>query len=305
MTRRSDTSKVPSLIARHTTVGAAGHPAAFVGYTLAPMAGVTDQIEVDGLRIAYEREGKGPPLILLHGYVGDGRGTWHRQLDGLSDEFTVVAWDAPGAGASSDPPEGFGLPDYADCLAGFVDALGLGRPHVAGLSFGGTLALELYRRHPALPRTLILASAYAGWAGSLPPEVVGQRLQQALDLADLPPDHFVREVAPTLFSGSASAETVRAFTANASGFHPAGLRAMARSSAEADLRDVLPRIDVPTLLLYGDDDVRAPLNVAEDLHAAISTSRLIVLPGIGHLINIEAGERFNAEIRAFLQTAQR
>ena len=265
------------------------------------MAGGSDHVDVDGLRIAYERAGEGPPLILLHGYVGDGRGTWRRQLDGLADEFTVVAWDAPGAGLSSDPPPGFGLPQYADCLAGFVEALGLGRPHVAGLSFGGALALELYRRHPALPRTLVLASAYAGWAGSLAPDIVDQRLRQVLRLADLPPDVFVREVIPTLFSDSTPDETVEEFAANACGFHPAGLRAMARSSAEADLRDVLHRIDVPTLLLHGENDVRAPLDVAEGLHAGIPGSRLVVLPGAGHLTNIEAAERFNAEIRAFLQ----
>jgi pimeloyl-ACP methyl ester carboxylesterase len=268
------------------------------------MAGGTDHIEVDGIRIAFERRGEGPPLILLHGYVGDSRATWHGQLDALCDAFTVVAWDAPGAGLSSDPPERFALRDYADCLNGFVDALGLGRPHVVGLSFGGGLALELYRRHPALPRTLVLASAYAGWAGSLPPEVVEQRLQQVLQLADLPPDQFVRAVTPTMFSGSASAEMVKEFAANVSGFHPAGLRAMARSFAEADLRDVLSRIDVPTLLLYGDNDVRAPLNVAEHLHAAIPRSRLVVLSGVGHLINIEAAERFNAEVRSFLRSVQ-
>ena len=84
----------------------------------------------------------------------------------------MVAWDAPGCGRSSDPPETFGMPEYADCLAAFIDALGLERPHVLGLSFGAVLALELYRRHPLVPRTLVLASAYAGWAGSLPAEVV-------------------------------------------------------------------------------------------------------------------------------------
>ncbi len=139
-----------------------------------------DLIEVEGLRIAYERVGQGPPLVLLHGYVGDGRSTWRRQIDELSDELTVVAWDAPGMGRSSDPPESFRLPDYADCLAGFVDALGLGRTHVAGLSFGGGLALELYRRNPTTPASLVLAGAYAGWAGSLPPEVVEERLRQVL-----------------------------------------------------------------------------------------------------------------------------
>ena len=128
-------------------------------------------VEVDGLRITYERAGSGPPLVLLHGYVGDGPATWRYQLDGLSDAFTVVAWDAPGAGGSSDPPESFGTAGYADALAGFIAALGLETPHVAGLSFGAILALALYRRHPTVPRSLVLASAYAGWGGSLPPEV--------------------------------------------------------------------------------------------------------------------------------------
>lgn len=260
-------------------------------------------IEIEGLRIAYERSGEGPPLVLLHGYVGDGRVTWRRQIDELSDEFTVVAWDAPGAGRSSDPPESFRLPDYADCLAGFVGALGLGQPHVAGLSLGGGLALELYRRHPTIPTSLVLAGAYAGWAGSLPPEVVEVRLRQALELAALPPDRLVRAVLPTLFSESAPGELVDEFAAVMSEFHPAGLRAMARSFAEADLRETLPRIDVPTLLLYGDRDVRAPLGVAEDLHAAIPASRLVVMPGVGHVSSVEAAGRFNTEVRAFLRSA--
>src|SRR5918996_900536 len=139
-------------------------------------------VEVEGLRIAYERAGDGPPLVLLNGYVGDGPTAWRRQIEGLCDEFTVVAWDALGSGRSSDPPEAFGMTGYADCLAGFIDSLGLEKPHVAGLSFGGALALAFYHRHPAIPMTLILASAYAGWAGSLPAEVAEQRLQQALVL---------------------------------------------------------------------------------------------------------------------------
>ena len=106
---------------------------------------VMEQVEVDRLRVAYERASTGPPLVLLHGGVGDGPTLWRRQLEGLCDDFTVVAWDAPGAGGSSDPPESFGMAGYADCLAGFIKRLGLERPHVAGLSFGGPLALELYR----------------------------------------------------------------------------------------------------------------------------------------------------------------
>lgn len=120
------------------------------------------KLSVDGLTIGYERAGHGQPLVLLHGYVGDGAATWWPQLDGLSDELDVIAWDAPGSGVSSDPPESFTLADFADCLGRFIDELGVARPHVAGLSFGGALALELYRRRPDIPRSLVLLSAYAG-----------------------------------------------------------------------------------------------------------------------------------------------
>jgi len=262
-----------------------------------------DEVEVEGLRIAYEQAGAGPLLVLVHGYVGDSRG-WRHQIDDLCDEFTVVAWDAPGYGRSADPPETFRLPDYADCLAGFIEALDLGRPHVLGLSFGGGLALEFYRRHPTLPRSLVLASAYAGWAGSLPAEVVDQRLQQALRQSELPPDELARALIPTLLSASAPARLRDEIAANISEFHPIGLRTTARSFAEADLRDVLPRIDVPTLLLYGEKDTRAPLNVAHDLHAKIAGSQLVVIPGAGHMIHVEAAKRFNAEVRAFLRSQQ-
>jgi pimeloyl-ACP methyl ester carboxylesterase len=261
-----------------------------------------ETIHVEGQRVTYERRGEGPPVVLLHGYVGDRR-TWRRQIDDLSDEFTVVAWDAPGFGGSFDPPETFRLSDFADCLAAFIDAIGLGRPHVVGLSFGGGLALALYHRHRAVPKTLVLASAYAGWAGSLPADAVEQRLQQALRLADLPPEQLVAELIPTLLPESASRGLVDEYTAIMSDFHPAGLRATSRAFADADLRSVLPLIAVPTLLLYGDMDVRAPLNVAQDLHANIPGSRLVVLEGAGHVCNVEAADSFNAELRAFLRSA--
>jgi pimeloyl-ACP methyl ester carboxylesterase len=272
-----------------------------------PMAvtrgGAMEIVEVDGLRIAYERAGAGPPLVLLHGYVGDGPTTWRPQLDGLCDQFTVVAWDAPGAGGSSDPPESFGMAGYADCAARFIEKLRLDRPHVAGLSSGGALALELFRRHAAIPRTLILVAAYAGWAGSLPPDVTERRLGQALTLSECPPTEFVDALLPTMFTGGTAPEVVDAFGASMLAFHPAGFRAMARAAAE-DLRGVLPRIDVPTLLVCGDGDVRAPRTVAEDLHAAISRSTLVVLPGVGHVCNLEAPEAFNAAVRTFLQNTR-
>ncbi|MDG4820578.1 alpha/beta hydrolase [Asanoa sp. WMMD1127] len=259
-----------------------------------------EHVDVEGLRICYERAGSGPTILLLHGFIGDGRSTWSAQLDDLSDEFTVVAWDAPGSGQSSLPPASFRANDYADCLAAFVRALRLDPLHLVGLSFGGIVALELFRRRAVVPRRLVLAGAYAGWAGSLPADAVGERLRVSLDRADLPPDQFVEAMLSSMFSASAPAEAVAAFGASVRAFSPAGFRAMTWASAEADLRDVLGTVDVPTLLLYGDHDTRAPLAVAHALHTAITGSELVVLPGVGHVSPVEAPELFNRELRGFL-----
>ena len=124
------------------------------------------RVRTGGLDVAYDRAGGGPPLVLVHSAASDAR-EWRLQIAGLSDDFTVIAWDEPGAGRSSDVPADFGLGGYAIALAELVDTLGA-PAHVCGLSWGGTVTLELYRRRPDLVATLVLADTYAGWKGSLP-----------------------------------------------------------------------------------------------------------------------------------------
>ena len=119
-------------------------------------------VDVNGLRIAYESSGSGPPVVLVHGFVGDGASTWGAQLSDLSDEFALVAWDAPGAGHSDDPPDRFRISEYADCLAGFVRALGLDGAHLVGLSLGGAMVLEVVRQHPELARSISLGECLHG-----------------------------------------------------------------------------------------------------------------------------------------------
>lgn len=258
-----------------------------------------EEVEIGGLRIAYESRGAGPPLMLLHGGLSDSR-EWRRQLEDLSDTYSVVAWDAPGCGRSSDPPEAYRLPDYADCLAAFLEELGIAHPHLLGISFGAGLALEFYRRHPGSPRTLILASAYAGWAGSLTREEVEERLEKGLDQSRQPMAQVAEEFIPTLFSKPVPAELIRDTAAIISESHPIGMRVMLRSFAEADLREVLPAVAIPVLLLHGELDQRSPMSVARELHARIPGSSLVVIPGTGHAGNLESPEAFNAGIRGFL-----
>ncbi|MBA3525051.1 MAG: alpha/beta fold hydrolase [Geodermatophilaceae bacterium] len=259
-------------------------------------------IDVRGRRIAYHRAGLGPPLVLLHGGWSDGR-EWRPQLEGLSDAFDVIAWDAPGCGGSDDPPADMSMADYADAVADLVGGLGLDRPHLGGLSFGGGLALAVYQRHPELVRSLVLASAYAGWRGSLPPEEVHARLQRARAELTRPPEEWIDGYLPGFFAGPVAPELVELTRSIMLEGRPAGVLPMLAAFADADLNDVLPTIAVPTLLLYGDADQRAPRRVAEALHAGIGHSELVWLPGVGHVANLEAPEAFNAAVRRFLRTA--
>src|SRR3954452_24766623 len=132
------------------------------------------RVRAAGLDVAYDRAGEGPPLILVHGAAGDAR-EWRLQIAGLAEDFTVIAWDEPGAGRSSDVPADFGLAGYAAALAGLVETLGA-PAHVCGVSWGGTVTLELYRRRPELVATLVLADTYAGWKGSLPEQELRERV---------------------------------------------------------------------------------------------------------------------------------
>lgn len=259
-----------------------------------------DEVEVGGHRIAYRERGLGPPLVFLHGWPLDSR-EWWRQLEKLADEFRVVAWDAPGAGRSSDPPETARLPDWADWLAEFIEVLDLADAHVAGLSFGGGLALELFRRHPEVVRSLILLSAYAGWGGSLPREEVHQRLDLTRRNTELPPAEWAPALIETLLPEGSSRELADELANMIADFHPAATRTALEAFAEADLSDTLAEIDVPTLLLYGELDVRSPRDVWEPIYEGIGHSKLVVIPGVGHMVDIQAAERCNAEIRAFIR----
>jgi pimeloyl-ACP methyl ester carboxylesterase len=254
--------------------------------------------QVDGCSIAYREAGQGPPLVLLHGFISDSR-CWMTQLSELSDRFRVISWDAPGAGSSSDPPDAFTTESYARCLAHFLDIVGVDRAHVVGLSWGGILAQEFYRLYPERPRSLVLADTYAGWKGSLPASACSERLASCLLAATGPSDALVAKMLPGMFTDGASQAMREELSAIITDFHPRGLQLMSRSSAEMDTRDLLPTIAVPTLLLWGDDDSRSPLHIAEQLNAAIPGSELVVIRNAGHVSNMEQPGAFNACVRRF------
>ena len=184
-----------------------------------------------------------PIIVLVHGFIGDGRRRVGRQLRRLSDDLPVVAsgrtryrrirgWAGLVPSSSSS----------RTASTGFVAQLKLGHPHVAPrLSFGGTVALEIRRRRPAVPRTLVLAGAYAGWAGSLPAGRGPERLHLSLDMSDLP----ARRLSPprdaaSMFSGLAAPERVRQSSRLRCGSSTRRFRAMTRAAPGGSATDARP-----------------------------------------------------------------
>lgn len=154
-----------------------------------------------------------------------------------------------------------------------------------------------------LAASLSLVSGYAGWLGSLGTEEADQRLARSLEVSRLTPDEFVGVMAPSMFSPSAGGEFVASFVESVRAFRPAGFRAMARASY-ADQRHVLAEVDVPTLLLYADHDVRAPVSIGEAMHGALPRSELVVLTGPGHASTAEAPDGGTRELRRFLRSVE-
>jgi len=237
-------------------------------------------------------------MVLLHGFLCDSR-CWKSQLAELSVQFDVIAWDAPGAGSSSDPPSPFTIADWSRCLAKFLDTVGVTDAHIVGLSWGGVLAQEFYRLYPWRVSRLVLADTYAGWKGSLPSSAVEQRLARCERDSRLPPTQLVPQWVPEMFTPKASSGLLDELSAVFADFHPLGFRLMATSLADTDTTDLLPTIGVPTLLLWGEDDHRSPISIAEQLRSAIPGAELHVIPHAGHVSNMEQPTAFNTELRRF------
>jgi pimeloyl-ACP methyl ester carboxylesterase len=229
---------------------------------------------------------------------------WRRQVVDLSGDFDVIAWDIPGSGESADPPEEFSMLQFAECLADLMDHAHITAAHLLGLSWGGTLALVFHERFPARVRSLILADTYAGWTGSLGAEAAAQRLNRCLQESRRPPDAWVSQWVPEGFSPAPPQHLMEELSAVMWDFHPVGFRAMSRA-VHPDFSDALALVNVPTLLIWGQDDSRSPLACGEKMREQISGARLVVIPEAGHLSNMEQPERFNEEVRKFLLSVEK
>src|SRR5262249_11121774 len=143
-----------------------------------------------------------------------------------------------------------------------------------------------------------LVDTYAGWKGSLPDSEIRARVDGVREMLAAPVGEFDPDV-PGLFAGDPPADLVPLLEEMAADVRRESVRTATRVMAEADERDLLPRIAVPALLIWGELDVRSPLSVARQFQRAIHDAELIVLPGAGHMSHLEQPGPFTAAVREF------
>ena len=257
-------------------------------------------LRVGRTRFSYREAGAGPALVLLHG-IGSSSDSWRDQLAGLADARRVVAWDAPGYGAST--PLVAARPiaaDYADRLALLLDALGLERVALAGHSLGALIAGAFAAARPGRVERLILADAALGHGADPAAPLPSPAQSRIDDLEALGPDEFALRRAPRLLSPAASPSQVARVRETMAQIRPEGYRQAVAMLAQGDLLSDATAIAAPTLVLCGSEDTVTPPDTSRALAGAIANARYVELPGAGHASYIEQPAAFNAEVRKFL-----
>lgn len=246
-------------------------------------------------RIGYIEAGGGTasPIIFLHG-VGSDKSVWAPQLSCFGQIRRAVAFDYPGYG-ESEFVEQATRDDYAAAILAAMDSIDIDRAHVCGLSLGGVVAIAMHAAAPKRCASLIIADSFAvhpDGQGIHDRSVAASRTMTMRELA---------EARSGVLLGSAATPELQAEVIDTmAAIDPAAYRIGAAAVWLADQRDRAQAIDVPTLILVGDEDGITPPALSEELANIVNGSRLERIAMAGHLANAEQPEAFNAAIESFL-----
>lgn len=266
----------------------------------------SDFVTVDGLDVHYRDVGPADPdaptLVCCHGIFASLH-TWEGWTDELSDAVRVVSLDLPGFGLTGPHPEGRnGIQETVDFLAAFLDAVGIERASLAGSSRGGEIAWRFAVDYPDRVDRLVLVGA-AGY-----PRTETRWLQRVRDLGPLswPLRHFTPRTLTWLALREVYGDPARIAPDTVTRYHELLLRAGNRDAiANLDIQtgersaDV-PRVDAPTLVLWGSEDVVIPPQHGERFAREIPSTELVVYDGLGHIPMEEDPTRTAADVRTFL-----
>ena len=248
---------------------------------------------VNGIEISYEDGGRGPAILLSHGYSATGR-MWAPQRPALEPHYRVVSWDMRGHGETESPAD---PTQYSEALTvgdmrGLLQHLGIERAVIGGLSLGGTMSLAFYRRHPEMVRALVICDSGPGFRKDDARAAWNKRAhERAADLE-------TRGLAALTSSSREMQEAMRHHRSAQGLAHAA--RGMLSQEGSA-LMDLLPEIRVPTLIVLGDKDTPfiAP---CEYMAKKIPGARLEVIADAGHSSNLDQPQQFNTVLLEFLRS---
>ena len=248
------------------------------------------KLEICGVTLAYSVAGEGLPVLLMHGW-GCTRQTVASIENLLTPHFRVVNIDFPGCGQSSEPPTVWGVDDYDRMLEGLVDAEGLDRPILIGHSHGGRVAIQYASHHPV--RKLVLIDA----AGVKPrrnlryyAKVYSFKAFKRLALLTLGRQRgecFIEKYRRRAGSADYAQSSPR-------------MRAIMSRLVNTDLRPVMPQINCPTLMIWGENDTATPLAHARQMERLIPDAGIASFAGAGHFSFLDRPAQFAAVLRNFL-----
>jgi pimeloyl-ACP methyl ester carboxylesterase len=260
-------------------------------------------VQAGGAEVSYLEAGNGPPLVLLHG-IGGGAQSFRRQLDGLSGDFRVLSWDAPGYRgstllAAAEPDAG----DYARALGGWLAALGLGPVHLLGHSLGTLIAARFAADEPDRMLTLTLCGVARGY-GPLPEAERAKRLAGRLDdLAALGPRGMAERRGPQLLGRDGTPAMLDAVVAAMAMVRPDGYRAAAHMLGAADIMTDIDRLPagLPVQIIVGGNDRITPPAANRAVAERCRAAPCHEIAGAGHALYLEKPEEFNRLVRDFIQ----
>ena len=248
--------------------------------------------EIDGLRINYTDEGSGAPVLLIHGW-GSSIKPWAPILNGFQG-YRVIALDLPGCGDSDILKTDWGIDDYCDFILKFMKAIEIENPIMVGHSHGGRICLKMAADGMVEPDKLILfGSAGIPAKKTLKKQIRIYSFKFIKRMLTLP---IIKNYTEGLLQaarehfGSADYKSA-----------PEVMRKTMVRVIGVDLRDVMHKINCPTLLIWGDKDTETPLSNAKFMEKAIKDCGLCVIEGAGHFSFIEQPARIVAILKAFLK----
>jgi 3-oxoadipate enol-lactonase len=241
-----------------------------------------NKIPLDGFKLAYERRGKGVPLVLLHGYPLD-QSIWEPIVPWLENDFDLILPDLRGFGESDVSTGHYGMADLAADVADLLNGLGIWQACIAGHSMGGYAALAFMRAYPQRVRGLGLV---ASQVLADTPEKKAGRYQEADDILA----HGVQTVAEGMSVKLTSDPDLQARLKNLIlRQRPEGLAGALRAMADRpDASTLLPGSTFPLVLIHGLADALIPVERARSLKAAVPDAHLIEIPDVGHMPMMEA-----------------